>query len=149
LFDITAPVLNSGVVQSSPIRPLVLEDLQENQPSAFPRDLKRRKLAHGPESLPKHKRAGRRGSGGKEAEKDTTPVLQSSPCARACTNRLVLEDCEEEVEEEAEKEAAQPKAVNRIDRLVDRGLAGSLLQMNLGSSSRGSRLRMEYPVNGK
>ncbi|EPE35597.1 WD40 repeat-like protein [Glarea lozoyensis ATCC 20868] len=147
LFDITAPALNSGVVQSSPIRPLVLEDLQENQPSAFPRDLKRRKLAHSPESLPKHKRAGRRGSRGTEADKDTTPVLQSSPCARACTDRLVLEDCEEEVEEEAEKEVAQPKTIKGIDRLVDRGLAGSLLQMNLGSSSRGSRLRMEYPVN--
>jgi hypothetical protein len=33
--------------------------------------------------------------------------------------------------------------------MVDRGLAGSLLQMNLGGSSRGSRPRMEYPVNGK
>ena len=144
MFDITAPALNS-VVQSSPLRPSLLDDLQENQPSAFPRDLKRRKLVHSPESTPKHKRASRRGSGGKGLEKDTTNIIRSSPCARANKDKLIFED---DCEDDTDEEVVQPRAIKRIDRLVDRGLAGSLLQMNLGSSSRGSRLRVEYPVNG-
>jgi hypothetical protein len=148
LFDITRPIINSGIIQSSPLRPLAVDDLQENQRSAFPRDLKRRKLVHSPESLPKHKRANRRGSSGKETQQDDTNVLQSSPCARAHANRTIFEDeCEDA--DDKEEEEVQPKALNRIESMSDRGLAGRLLQMNIGGSSRSSRLRMEYPANGR
>jgi hypothetical protein len=146
LIDITAPN-NRNVIQSSPIRPSKSDETQENTPSNFPRDLKRRKLVHTPDSSPKYKRSRRRGSAAREEEisDDITATLQSSPCIQSSRRSVIGEESEEEQEELV----APQQPVERIVPLVDRGLAGRLLELSIGNSSRGTRQRFEYPINGK
>ncbi|TVY53898.1 Cell division cycle protein cdt2 [Lachnellula cervina] len=158
LNDITAPANNHNIVQSSPLRPKSSLDHQENQnPTLFGRDLKRRKLVHTPEGSPERtflskKKGVIAGNGGKA--RGNSQNIQSSPCERVGRSTPYAEDRDEleELEEveaevydsEDEESFLPPKPVERIAPLSDRGLAGRLLQLSLGNSIRQHH---EYPVN--
>ncbi|KAF4633358.1 hypothetical protein G7Y89_g4764 [Cudoniella acicularis] len=148
LFDITtAPAHNRNVIQSSPLRPSTSIGGQENSPTAFTRDLKRRKLIHDQEESPEHKYSTRnkRAIGKVDENEDHFEALQSSPCLRSSSTKLSFD--EEEDEDEEMVCVAPPKPIKRITSMADRGLAGRLYQMSLGGTTRGARQRFEYPVN--
>jgi hypothetical protein len=145
LNDITAPFNNRRGVLSSPIRFRSIAEKDDN-PSTFPRDLKRRKLLHTPEDTPDHTYALSKGHGGFEVlrdkdedveqNNDDLPNIQSSPCERAAH----LDQVEEE------EEYQEP--LKRIVPIDQRGLGGNLLQSMSGLPIRSRRQHHVYPVNG-
>ncbi|KAG9234782.1 WD40-repeat-containing domain protein [Amylocarpus encephaloides] len=143
LFDITAPINNGNVAQSSPIRSSRYDDTIETA-DLFPRDLKRRKITHTPESSPEHKYRRRRGSAseGQARNHDGTNIDGASPCVYSNT-LAILEDNEEELEP-----CRVPlRPIQRIKPFAESSLSGRLLQLNVGRSARGIRQRYEYPIN--
>ncbi|KAI9733205.1 MAG: hypothetical protein M1818_007323 [Claussenomyces sp. TS43310] len=143
LFDITRPANNRNGVQSSPLRPFSSISGQENDVAGFSRDTKRRKCRHTRSSTPE----------------DLSPVKAVSQ-GTSC----ILEDS---VSEDDASCAGSPLTVasnidprssqvwtnglaarRRIERLEDRGVAGQLVQLSLGSQTLSRRQRSIYPVAG-
>jgi hypothetical protein len=140
LHDITAPSNNRRGVLSSPIRFRGVVEKDDN-PSTFPRDLKRRKLLHTPEPSPQHANEDLKGRRDFEVpqddDEDDLQYIQSSPCERAANLDKI---------EEAEEESLQP--LGRIIPIDQRGLGGRLLQSMVGLPTRSRRQHHVYPVNG-
>jgi len=149
LHDITARNIRT---HSNPLRPLCLTE-QENEAATFPKDLKRRKLIHTPDSTPDHLRSkrSRRSSlsttDGRVDEDLETNYFPSSPCGRALDTRI-HEDIEEEDKHE-DVVPRRPETLTRITRMSERGLSTRLLQLSFGSSMKASRAYHSLPAAGQ
>ena len=137
LHEISAPVLNTQSNQSSPLRPFQNLHGQEDSPSGFTRELKRRKLIHTPESSPEHKVHVFAGAVDENVKLATEP--QSSPCERAAASANYCEDQAESCPLPNSRSVKQ-----RIVPFVKRGLGAQLLTRS--SSSR--HQYHEYPTDG-
>lgn len=145
LHDVTRTLSNRDGIQSSPLRPTRNATGQENGPTAFTRDLKRRKLLHIPNPMPEHTCL----------EKH----LQSP-------NYMVIQDRDSEAEYLADiPSSPSPHVIpyteyvgderggfsgptKRIIPMEGRGLAGQLCQFSIGNSTRPRRWPLLYPVHG-
>lgn len=146
LHEITAPILNRNVTQSSPLRPfksvVSKDNSKEESPTSFIRGSKRQKTTHTPETSPR-KRSRRYGYRSPNVHEGEGDVLLSSPCERAAPDTSYID--QESVEED------QPSPVEPMKRIVsrvDRGLGGQLLDLSIGSSIGRRRQHHVYPVNG-
>ncbi|KAG0648899.1 Cell division cycle cdt2 [Hyphodiscus hymeniophilus] len=152
LNDITSPSNNRRGVLSSPIQFNGRVDRDDN-PSTFPRGLKRRKLLHTPEEISEHILAGSKAQ--EEYERlqdenvdDDLQNLQSSPCERAANlDRVEEEEEVEGMELESEMEEKYSRPLQRIIPIDHRGHGGSLLQSMSGLPTRSRRQHHAYPVN--
>jgi hypothetical protein len=146
LHEITTPILNRNVTQSSPLRPFKSVVSKDNSkaesPTSFIRGSKRQKTTHTPETSPRKssRRYEYRSPNVNEGEGD---VLLSSPCERAAPDTSYIN--QESVEED------QPSPVEPMKRIVSRvgrGLGGQLLDLSIGSFIGSRRQHHVYPVNG-
>lgn len=146
LEDITAPANNCNGTQSSPLRPFSHGKGVENSPTAFTREMKRRKLLHTPSPSPDDC------SSEKQSLFDQRPVfedilsddhnhLSSSKCSTAA----------EDIQGGPRKPNLSPlsSTTKQIRQLETRGLAGRLLQLSLRSGAASKGQRVGYPDNGK
>lgn len=143
LNPVSNPSNCRNATQSSPKRkPPRSAAGQENIPTTFARDLKRRKLFQTPESSPEHTYLdGKQPDVGFMTLQDGEPKehlrnIQSSPCERIPP---VLKQVKEEKPQEPLK---------RITQIENRGLNAQLLQLSIGASARGTRQNLCYPANG-
>ncbi len=146
LHDITAPTLNRNASQSSPLRPFRSLDGSDDSPVEFPRQLKRRKIFHTPESSP-DRGPKVRGFRGVHDGPSKEHNLLSSPCQRAAPDMGYIVEEDEDEEEEEELELPR-EPLKRIARTSERGLTGQMLNMSLGLCSRSRRQHFEYPASG-
>lgn len=147
LYDITPPANNRNGVQSSPIRPFKSINGQENSPTGFTRELKRRKLLHINESSPDHLNADKKlqdveftSNHGSDVRDENFSDLPSSPPVSMAS---IME------EEEEEPLQRVKKASKRVVPLEARDFAGRFMQLSLGSTASSRRERYTYPVNGQ
>lgn len=141
LYDITAPINNRNGIQSSPLRPFQDMPGQENGAIPFTRELKRRKVFHTPSVSPE-KCSDRRNP--PHIREDDTERDSSVPMSSPCAARQMDQDSDED--ESVHVPVAPPK---RIDTFEERGLAGQLLQLRLGTSSRSTWQHMSSPAPSK
>jgi hypothetical protein len=145
LNDITACNNRNGT-QSSPLGPFKSITAQEDSPTSFSRDLKRRKLFHTLQSSPDHKYSKESDGGDFSAiqgrnveltqEMDDSKGIPSSPCDRpAQVEQRIME-----------RENQEP--TKRITPVNCRGLGGRLLQSSYGVLARPRRQHIAYPAYG-
>jgi hypothetical protein len=143
LHEINYSTNGRDVTQSSPIRPPRIVSGQENTPTTFTRDLKRRKLYHTPDSSPGHTYL--EGKGQEDGFKvmqdvelrDQDENIPSSPCERIPRDLKLIE-----------KEAAQ-EPLSRVVQMEARGLGAQLLQLSINAQTSSRRLRLSYPIDGR
>ena len=142
LMEINGGGYNRGGPPSSPIRSHRLVLGQENTPTTFTRDLKRRKLYHTPDSSPNQPQIE-----GKEQEiglrvphdmdsNGEQENIPSSPCERMQRD---LHDVQEEATEES---------LEHLVEAEERGLGAHLLQLRINAAPTSRRQHLSYPVNG-
>lgn len=127
--------------QSSPIQLPRAIFGRENTPAAFPRDLKRRKLYHTPESSPEYFEVdGKRQDIGfrlpQVESSEEHENIPSSPCERAFRD---LRGIPEEISQEP---------LESIVQIEERGLGAQLLQQRINAAPTARRQYLSYPVNG-
>jgi len=152
LFDVTTPANNRNGIQSSPIRAFSSIGGQENSPTSFTREMKRRKLLHTPSSS----------SDSSNSEKsslstDTHTIHHEQ--AQEMLKTLHSENSEESIcklstypdycnDAQNSTTTEELGARGPIRSIVSRGLAGTLLRMRLGSNIPHRRYE-SYPASGK
>jgi hypothetical protein len=123
---------------------------KDDNPSTFPRDLKRRKLLHTPENNPDYLYADSKGNEEFEVRRDEDPNecpnddlqhIHSSPCERAA--------CLDQVGEVMGEDDYYLEPLKRITPVDQRGLYGNLFQSLSGLPTRSRRNHHAYPINGK
>jgi hypothetical protein len=143
LHEINYSTNSRDVTQSSPVRPPRIASGQENSPTTFTRDLKRRKLYHTPDSSPEHTYLEGKGQevGFKVMQdielREQHENIPSSPCERIPRDLKRIE----------EETAQEP--LSRIVQMEDRGLGAQLLQLSINAQTCSRRLRLSYPINGR
>jgi hypothetical protein len=145
LHEITGPTLNRNLTQSSPLRPFKSVNSKEESPTSFIRGSKRQKTTHTPETSPR--KGSRRKHYNSLEETNISEFgehLQSSPCERA-----VLDTNHEEKESMEEYRYQKPaEPLKRIKSVVNGGLGGQLLNLNINSSVGRRRQYYDYTANG-
>jgi hypothetical protein len=145
LEDITAPVNNRNGVQSSPIRSAKPIAGQDNSPTIFTRDLKRRKLLHTPSPSPEN-------SSPAKAHSIYQPQVsddEDPKDRRRDFSSPYWKNVEDGVREHHSPSLKPTNASLRHIRQLDtQGISGQLLQLNIGSRSTHSRRRSMWPVSG-
>ena len=144
LVDITTPVNNRNGIQSSPLQASNNSATRETSPTVFTRDMKKRKLLHTPS--PPHEGLSLETSPLLEQSRESEDsnleefdYVSSSPCIKAIEGHLRGLHYRPSVNE-------RPRPVMHLD---SRGLAGQLLQLNVGFESRFNHHSTARPVSGK
>lgn len=142
LHEIDGPANGQDITQSSPIQPARVILGRENTPAVFPRDLKRRKLYHTPESSPEYFEVdGKRQEVGfrvpQVESSEEHENIPSSPCERASRDLRGIP------EELSLQEPLEP-----IVQIEDRGIGAQLLQQRINAAPTARRQYLSYPVNG-
>jgi hypothetical protein len=142
--DITSPANNRNGIQSSPLRPSDNSTMRDSSPTVFTRDMKRRKLLHTPNpsldgsSPEKSPLAGSSGMFEVNNSEDINYV-QSSPCSKAVEGRM----------KGFNNRTTAAESGKQVKHLDSQGLAGQLLQLNIGYGSRYNRRGLLGPISGK
>ena len=144
LEDVTLPVNNRNGIQSSPLSPSDSTTLRDSSPTVFTRDMKRRKLLHTPSSsldnLSPEKSPLADPSGKFEFDNlEDMSQIQSSPCSKG-TGGFV---------EGSNTWTTEDESVKIVKHLDSQGLAGQLLQLNIGYGSRYNRRGHSGPTSGQ
>jgi hypothetical protein len=144
LQEISAPLLNRNVTQSSPLQPFKNINSKEDSPTSFIRGSKRQKTTHTPEASPREG-SRRKPCPSREAKSgEQREHLLSSPCERATQNTSNTE-----VVFAKEQECQKPvEPIKRIVSRVDRGLCGQLMDLSISSSVGRRRQHHVYPIDG-
>ncbi len=144
LQEISAPLLNRNVTQSSPLQPFKNINAKEDSPTSFIRRSKRQKTTHTPEASPREG-SRRKPCTALEAKAGIQHEhLLSSPCERAIQN---ISDTDAVSAEEQEfRKPAEP--IKRIVSRVDRGLGGQLMDLSVGNLVGRRRQHHVYPIDG-
>ncbi|KAH8801574.1 WD40-repeat-containing domain protein [Xylogone sp. PMI_703] len=145
LYDITPPANNRSGIQSSPLRPFKSINGQENSPTGFTRELKRRKLLHTTDSSPERDSVEKKFQDiefltncGNEIRDENLPDIPSSPC-------VMMESIMER--EEEGQSLYKSKVKKRIVPIDSRGFAGQFAHLSIGAPTKSRRQRFTYPVN--
>lgn len=144
LHQITAPALNRQVTQSSPLRPFKSVNSNDESPTSFIRDSKRRKTMHTPEISPRKSPRRQLHSPGEVHGDGLDENIFSSPCERAAQDTAYVD--EEPIQRPQYQLLTKP--LKRITQRSERGLAGQLLNLSLASSTGRRRQHDVYPVGG-
>jgi hypothetical protein len=144
LQELTAPLLNRNVTQSSPLRPFKSVNSKEDSPTSFIRGSKRQKTTHTPETSPRKSLRQKTYSFPEANEGEHDEHLLSSPCERAVPDASEIE--REPVEEHQYQEPKEP--TKRIVSRVNKSLGGQLLDLSIRSSLGRRSQNHIYPVNG-
>jgi hypothetical protein len=142
LHEISGLANSRAVNQSSPIRAPRVVSGQENTPTTFTRDLKRRKLYHTPEASPDYSQVeGKRQDTGFRVLQDVESNeghedIPSSPCERVPRGLRGI----------PEETAQEP--LQNILQMEEQGLGAQLLQLRIHAAPTSRRQDLSYPVNG-
>lgn len=152
LFDVTTPANNRNGIQSSPIRPFSSTGGQENSPTSFTREMKRRKLLHTPSSCSDSSNCERSSLSGDtstihhEQDQEMPKTLHSENSEEIIYKLSTSPDYYSDAQNSTTTEKL--RASGPIRSIASRGLAGTLLRMRLDSNIS-HRLYERYPASGK